>query len=556
MNNFIEKQIDFEKNISKENRKSNGVFFTNEKMVIDKVIGNINLDEKILKKKILEPSCGNGIFLLSLIEKLSETVKSHEVMRRFIEENLYFNDIDSSSVKETKANISKLFFNLYGVDYDGKFNSSLYDFTIKENFKKYFDFFDFVLGNPPYVSLYGRRDQKKNEEQREYFLKNYSQFPSTLKNGKINLVMIFIEQSINLLKKDGKLSFIIDVAFFETAYVHMRKYLLENTQITDIEYDLDAFKGVASGQVILKVTKGFKKGNKIKIVSNIDKNKNFVVSQDKWNNKEDQYKFRIDEYSEVSNNILDKVFYKKDKTLKEAYPEKNLRTGTMLLNMESEFVFKKTEKYEKEDISKYPYYRGSKSIKDKYSKPKTDLVFYFDEDKKLSINEEIQAELELKGIKNKKRLGFGESLIYDNPKIYIRQSAKELIATYDENRSSSNNSLYIFSLRNDNEDSKSYLKFLTGFLNSKIVSFIAQKRRIIRYSQGKQPQIKVSDLYDLNVPEDKNIQAEVCSLVNSIIQGKDKDYSINKIDDILFDYYNIDKKEIEYIEKSISSFKK
>ena len=34
----------------------------------------------------------------------------------------------------------------------------------------------------------------------------------------------------------------------------------------------------------------------------------------------------------------------------------------------------------------------------------------------------------LEGIKNKKRLGFGEEAIYQNPKVYIRQSAKELIA--------------------------------------------------------------------------------------------------------------------------------
>jgi len=64
----------------------------------------------------------------------------------------------------------------------------------------------------------------------------------------------------------------------------------------------------------------------------------------------------------------------------------------------------------------------------------------------------------LKGIKNKKRIGFGEKIIYDNPKVYIRQSAKELIASYDDKLSSANNSLYLFSLRDCSNESILFLK--------------------------------------------------------------------------------------------------
>ena len=45
------------------------------------------------------------------------------------------------------------------------------------------------------------------------------------------------------------------------------------------------------------------------------------------------------------------------------------------------------------------------------------------------------------GIKNKKRIGLGEDRISDWPKIYIRHSAKTIIATYDEIPSAANNSL-------------------------------------------------------------------------------------------------------------------
>lgn len=66
--------------------------------------------------------------------------------------------------------------------------------------------------------------------------------------------MLFIEQSIDLLKDGGKLGFIIDLAFFETAYQYTRKYLLDNTKILSIEYNIKDFD-VASGQLILKVQK-------------------------------------------------------------------------------------------------------------------------------------------------------------------------------------------------------------------------------------------------------------------------------------------------------------
>ncbi len=50
------------------------------------------------------------------------------------------------------------------------------------------------------------------------------------------------------------MSFILDVSFFETAYKYTRKYLLENSEINSIKYNISKFN-VASGQIILKATK-------------------------------------------------------------------------------------------------------------------------------------------------------------------------------------------------------------------------------------------------------------------------------------------------------------
>lgn len=119
-----------------------------------------------------------------------------------------------------------------------KHNNYLFDNTLDTTLNKILGKIDYVVGNPPYVSLYGRRDRKKDENQRVYYLNRYSQFPDSLKNGKINYVMLFIEHSIDFLVEGGELSFIIDVAFFETAYQYTRKFLLTNTTIKSIKYNI------------------------------------------------------------------------------------------------------------------------------------------------------------------------------------------------------------------------------------------------------------------------------------------------------------------------------
>ena len=170
------------------------------------------------------------------------------------------------------------------------------------------------------------------------------------------------------------------------------------------------------------------------------------------------------------------------------------------------------------------------------------------------MNDELKEELEKQGIKNKKRLGLGETIIYDNPKIYIRQSAKEIIASYEELPSAANNSLYVFSLRNSNTESKIFLKYLCGLLNSELITFYGQQEKIIRYSKGKQPQIKTSDLYAIPIPTDKDIQDKISKIVDDIYLGNNIDENKNKIDEIIYSYFELNKDEICTIKEAIESF--
>ena len=454
----ITTQTNHQNQLSQKLKKDNGVFFTNEIKIIDSILDTIDFNNDIINKKILEPAVGNGIFLLKIIQKVSKQHSNQKKIQHFIENGLYFIDIDPAMIKRTKKNISDLYKNIFGKNYTGKFNGFVCDFTEKtKNNPRLLNRIkniDYVIGNPPYVTLYGRRDRKKNEQQRINYLQQYNQFPHGLKNGKINYVMLFLEHSLDFLKKSGKLAFIIDISFFETAYKHTRKYLLENTKIDAIENNISNFDGVASGQLIIKIENSFDKNNIVK-VKDFSSKKMQKIRQADWINEDDEHKFRFN-FSNTTQDILNKINKKSPLTLKNQFPQKKLRTCTMLLDMEDEFISKNQKT--RQNCKSYKYYQGSKALHSKYCIPFFNKYFFYDKKLQDKINTNLKEKLTKQGIKNKKRIGLGDFLVYDNPKVFIRQSAKEIIATYDESLSSANNSLYVFSLRNNSEDSIFFLK--------------------------------------------------------------------------------------------------
>ncbi|MCB0536910.1 MAG: Eco57I restriction-modification methylase domain-containing protein [Bacteroidetes bacterium] len=563
LQSIISSQNGYEQSLNKVERKKNGVFLTNSLDTVESIVDVVEINLDIFSKRILEPSCGQGIFMLKLISDVYNKFPNSDLVSNFIAQNIFFVDVQDEMIEKTKENICLLYQFLFDEEYTGNFNGIVWDFTnkviygnslfeeVKETpFSELYNTFDYVIGNPPYVTLYGRRDKKENEEQRINYLKNYNQFPSSVKNGKLNLVMLFIEHSIDFLKVNGKLSFIIDISFFETAYQYTRKFLLDNTTIEELQVNIKDFD-VASGQVILKLSKSKVQNNEVKIIDHKTQN-NYTIEQSTWYNSNDEYKFRYNG-CRISKQIIDKVIAKKDKTILELYPKKNLRTCVMLLDMEDKFTF--IEKENKIENLLYPYYQGSKSLSEKFGQLDYAKYFYYDKPLQDIINDELKIELEKQGVKNKKRIGLGETVIYDNPKIFIRQSAKEIISTVDLGRSSANNSLYVFSLRDNSEKTINFLYFLCGFLNSDFVTYYAQQMSIIRFSQGKQPQIKIGDLGSLYVPSNLSLQTEISELCKNIYHNPEtKQKSILKINSLIFDYYQFNKLEIESIKSGIQDF--
>ena len=198
-------QNGYEQGLNKIERKKNGVFLTNSVDTVENLLDVVLIDSEIFAKRILEPSCGQGIFILKLLSDIYLKFPDALLMSNFISNNIFFVDVQEEMVEKTKRNIQKLYTFLFDENFQGLFNGITWDFTDKVSsglslfdevkttpFSNLYNSFDYVIGNPPYVTLYGRRDKKENEEQRINYLKNYHQFPSSVKNGKLNLVMLIL----------------------------------------------------------------------------------------------------------------------------------------------------------------------------------------------------------------------------------------------------------------------------------------------------------------------------------------------------------------------------
>ena len=197
----------------------------------------------------------------------------------------------------------------------------------KEGFKSVFNEnggFDIVIGNPPYVFT---RDVEWGESVKNYFWDNFQISNGANKSkknqsGKVNLYILFILKSLQLINKTGSVSFIVPNGLLRTTtYDTTRKYLLNNTSI-DLIVDLKdgVFSGVTASTVIFQLSK-FKENNTTKIIdanykkdAKIDETKINYIPQENFK-KNTSYTFNIfvnEAESVIFNRISSTKFYLKN----------------------------------------------------------------------------------------------------------------------------------------------------------------------------------------------------------------------------------------------------
>lgn len=205
MKNFSELSISLTKNLNKNTKKEYGIFFTPQ-TIVKRCFQEI-FSVKRCFKTILEPSCGSGEFLSSLLDSFPNSSITA------IEKN-----------NEIFSNILPLFPSV---------NVSNEDFLDFPEDKK----FDLIVGNPPYFVL-KKKDVKKVYH--DFF------------DGRPNIFTLFILKSLKQLTPSGILCFVLPKSFLNCSYYEKtRKFISENFTIVSIIPLKEKFTETAQETIIL-----------------------------------------------------------------------------------------------------------------------------------------------------------------------------------------------------------------------------------------------------------------------------------------------------------------
>ena len=212
--------------LSLRNRKSSGSYYTPHRLakcLISKHLPMLNETHKIL-----DPSCGTGIFLLQLPKNLPL-------------ENLYGTDLDPISIAIARINLSLK----YRV-------SSLKEIeTIRHNLlvSNYLEIkegiaYDIILGNPPWGAMLSEPQKKKYRAR------------FSCAGTSVETYDLFIEQSLKLLNSEGILSFVIPEALLTVKnHTAVRHLILHNAAVLSVQYLGEAFEQVHCPSIILTIAK-------------------------------------------------------------------------------------------------------------------------------------------------------------------------------------------------------------------------------------------------------------------------------------------------------------
>jgi methylase of polypeptide subunit release factors len=230
-------------------KKMRGQFFTSEEIVKYIVDRSFDTAPSLKDLRIIDPACGSGQFLLAAFRRLlslyqTEGIPDHEAVYHIVTRNLYGSDIDPIAVSIARYNLSRL----SGVPTDRINHICCFNFLTTDSLFDSFSLntrqFDAVIGNPPWGSSF-------NASEKKYFRKIFE----SAKSG-VNSFTLFMEKSLDLLKENGRISFLIPEAYLNIkAHSRSRLLFLNSTRIEEINICGEQFKNVFAPSITISARK-------------------------------------------------------------------------------------------------------------------------------------------------------------------------------------------------------------------------------------------------------------------------------------------------------------
>lgn len=206
--------------ITETSKNKFGQYFT------PKVVANfmIEMADISVNSSILEPSCGEGIFLKLLHDKGFDNLMAFEIDEELAQDfsNVRYESFVSAKISEK---------------------------------------FDLIIGNPPYIRWKNLEDDLKKELSSNPIWNKYF-------NSLCDYLYIFVLKSIELLNENGQLIFICPEYWMNTTHsISLRNYMVANGYFEAIYHlnETPIFEKVTVSIMIFKFIKSKSKTEKIKV---------------------------------------------------------------------------------------------------------------------------------------------------------------------------------------------------------------------------------------------------------------------------------------------------
>lgn len=558
----------YEKYLPKEERKALGEFYTPDE-VIDYILDSVEYvpSKAIEDKDIIDPACGSGGFLVKATRRLMarQAVKlgkatPKEAMERWSEVvekltpkeceeivnsvalHIHGFDINPFAVNITEMNLlfqiidvyfkatkgSKTFrvprFKIYETDslekpteqlsivqfYGTTGKSLAKDKEVSDELKK--KKYDFVVGNPPYVRTHEQELLKKR------IIKDFSE----VVEGQFDIFIPFVKFGYDLLKANGRLSYIISNKLLSNDYaVKLRKFLIQNSAAFEIIDSSEIAWFAASVYPIIFALKKTSEPDPKIYLGHIKKENELRVGQIGL------IELPVKEIAGFYNSIIPNVRSKREVD-----------------------ILSKLSKFEK-DLNVYRPKPTSVSIISKNTldeKPEVIQERYIP----VVSNEDV-SKFYIRA--NSKFIDSALKDTPDKPHVLMKKLCKELTAAVNYNKVAAVNTTYVV-------ESKTNLKpeLVSAIINSKIADFYAKKLFFSTHMGGNYIELRTGQIENLPIKlpknkKDESIVENIVELVKDIIKDKKKEVDTKqselKVDNLIYELYDITPDERKTIENAI-----
>lgn len=188
----------------------------------------------IIQKHVIDNSCGDGAFLIKIVERYCEASvslgNSTTQIGKELSKYIHGIDIDKNECDKCIKNLNAVAekYNIFNIQWDICCDNTL---TVS----KYDGKMDFVLGNPPYIRVHNLKENFN-------VVKKFT----FAQNGMVDLYIVFYEIGLRMLNSNGVLGYITPSSFFSSiAGKTMREYFINN-DILDKVVDLKHYQAFKS----------------------------------------------------------------------------------------------------------------------------------------------------------------------------------------------------------------------------------------------------------------------------------------------------------------------